>query len=67
MIKAIAPISKPEITKRLHDIYGKQILEKLSDTGVLGKKEIRVLSAIRSRNYRHRVRLCLSDTMRRYG
>ena len=30
MIKAIAPISKPEITKRLHDIYGKQILEKRS-------------------------------------
>ena len=33
MIKANAPISKPKITKRLsNDIYGKQILAKLSKT-----------------------------------
>ena len=33
MIKANAQISKPEITKRLsNDIYGKQILAKLSKT-----------------------------------
>lgn len=31
MIKTNAPISKPEITKRLsNDIYGKQILAKIS-------------------------------------